>query len=67
MTETEARKAFNTADAELQNALSKYQQARAALHRVTGEFHGSDAKLVTQFNQAMRAPAGGADRLVADC
>lgn len=52
MTETEARKAFTTANTELQTALSKYQSARASLHRITGEFVGTDQKLSLQFSSA---------------
>ena len=52
MTETEARKAFNTASNELQTALTKYQSARTSLHRVTGEFVGTDPALSLQFSSA---------------
>jgi len=53
MTETEARKAFTTARDDLQGALKKYDAARIALHRVTGEFHGADQKLSLQFSSAV--------------
>lgn len=52
MTETDARKAFNTASTELQTALTKYQRARTSLHRVTGEFVGADQALSLQFSSA---------------
>ena len=52
MTETEARKAFNTAAAELHTALAKYQSARSHLHRITGEFVGADQNLSLQFSSA---------------
>ncbi len=52
MTETEARKAFNTASTELQTALTKYQGARTALHRITGEFVGADQSLSLRFSSA---------------
>ena len=52
MTETEARKAFNTASTELQTALAKYQGARTELHRITGKFVGTDPALSLQFSSA---------------
>ena len=52
MTETEARKAFNTASTELQAALAKYQSARASLQRVTGVFAGTDQALSLQCSSA---------------
>ena len=52
MTETEARKAFNTACGELQAALAAYQGARAQLHRITGKFVGTDPALSLQFSSA---------------
>lgn len=61
MTETDARKAFNTARTELETALTKYQGARTALHRVTGEFVGTDQALNLQFSSATAAPAPGRD------
>lgn len=69
MTETEARKAFTTARNDLQGALKKYEGARNALHRVTGEFHGADQKLSLQFSSAVAlAPADGSGQLAkADC
>lgn len=76
MTETEARKAFNTASTELQTALTKYQRARTSLHRVTGEFVGTDQKLTLQFtslcavqktNEANEANETTSARAVADC
>lgn len=53
MTDTAAHKAFNTARTELQAAMTKYQNARTELHRVTGEFHGADQKLSLQFSSAV--------------
>ena len=53
MTETEARKAFTNARTDLQGALKKYDAARIALHRITGEFHGADQKLSLQFSSAV--------------
>lgn len=67
MTESDARRAFNTADAELQRALTKYKQARAALHRITGEFHGADEKLALQFRSATGQLGNDGGRVVADC
>ena len=58
MTETEARKAFNTANAELQTALAKYQSARTSLHRITGEFVGTDLALSLQFSNALAGQQG---------
>jgi len=52
MTETEARKAFHAASSTLQEALAQYQRARAALHRITGEFAGTDQALSLQFSSA---------------
>lgn len=56
MTETEARAAFNTANAELQTALAKYQSARTSLQRITGDFVGADKTLSMQFSSACAAP-----------
>lgn len=56
MTETDARKAFHAANTELQTALTKYQQARTALHRITGEFVATDQKLNLQFTNACATP-----------
>jgi hypothetical protein len=70
MTETEARKAFNTANTELQAALNKYQKARTSLHSITGEFAGTDQALSLQFSSACAAPtdeASPAAHAVADC
>lgn len=70
MTETEARKAFNTASTELQTALTKYQKARTSLHSITGEFVGTDQALSLQFRSACAAPtneATPAGQAVADC
>ncbi len=70
MTETEARKAFNTASNELQNALTKYQGARTALHRITGEFVGADQALSLKFSQTFTDTVGGAPttaQALADC
>ncbi|RYF01721.1 MAG: hypothetical protein EOO32_02795 [Comamonadaceae bacterium] len=60
MTETEARKAFNTARSSLQAALTQYDTARDALHRLTGEFSGTDQKLSLQFSSALSASAAAA-------
>ncbi|WP_326538616.1 hypothetical protein [Pseudorhodoferax sp.] len=60
MTESDARKAFHTARTELQMALTKYQGARAALHRMTGEFIGTDQALNLQFS-SVTAPQAAAD------
>lgn len=68
MTETEARKAFNTARTSLQAALTKYDTARHALQRVTGEFPGADQKLSLQFSSALSASdAPAAGPVKADC
>ena len=58
MTETEARKAFNTANTELQTALAKYQSARTSLHRITGEFVATDHALSLQFSSALAGQEG---------
>lgn len=55
MTETDARKAFNTASTELQTALAKYQGARTELHRITGEFAAADPALSLRFSSACAA------------
>ena len=57
MTEAEARKAFTNARTDLQGALKKYDAARIALHRITGEFHGADQKLSLQFSSAVAMSA----------
>ncbi|RYF64377.1 MAG: hypothetical protein EOO29_42445 [Comamonadaceae bacterium] len=69
MTETEARKAFNSARTDLQGAIKKYDAARIALHRITGEFHGADQKLSLQFSSAVAlAPADDSGQPAkADC
>lgn len=70
MTESDARKAFHTARSELQAALTKYQGARAALHRTTGEFIGTDQALNLQFSSAVAAPEGSGSAppyATADC
>ncbi|GKS83806.1 hypothetical protein AVMA1855_06660 [Acidovorax sp. SUPP1855] len=69
MTETEARKAFTTARTDLQGAIKKYDAARIALHRITGEFHGADQKLSLQFSSAVAlATADDSDQPAkADC
>lgn len=70
MTESEARKAFNTASSELQAALTKYQSARKALHRVTGEFIGADQAQTLQFSSALAASTNdgsATQQALADC
>lgn len=69
MTETEARKAFNTARTDLQGALKKYDAARIALHRVTGKFYGADQKLSLQFSSVLaQLPVSSQDQPdKADC
>ena len=70
MTETEARKAFNTASTELQTALAKYQGARTELHRITGKFVGTDPALSLKFSQTFTDTVGGAPttaQALADC
>ena len=70
MTETEARKAFNAACGELQAALAAYQGARAQLHRITGQFVGTDQALSLQFSNACAGlPASDAhpSQAKADC
>lgn len=47
----QARKNFNQAKAELDQALIKFQKAQAALHAETGEFHGADKSAVKTFSQ----------------
>lgn len=51
-----AKQAFNTAQQELELALQKYQTARTALFNATGQFVGTDARLVNSFNQLSVAP-----------
>lgn len=46
-----AKQAFNTAQQELEMALHKYQTARTDLANATGQFVGTDARLVNSFNQ----------------
>jgi hypothetical protein len=70
MTESDARKAFNTARSALQTALTQYQDARASLHRVTGEFIGADPTMTQQFSSAMVAlehDSNNARHLLTDC
>lgn len=50
-----AKQAFNTAQQELELALQKYQTARTALFNATGQFVGTDARLVNSFNQLSAA------------
>ena len=70
MTESDARKAFHTASTELQSAVSKYQSARTALHRITGEFQGTAQDMAMKFTSTMAtspSEGGDASRIVADC
>ena len=48
--ETQARAAYVSANRKLESALSEYTQARSALHKITGEFSGTDQKLSLQFS-----------------
>lgn len=57
-----AKQAFNTAQQELEMALQKYQAARTALFNATGQFVGTDARLVNSFNQLSAV----ADKAAAD-
>ncbi len=49
---TKARQAFNTAENELEQAIKKYNEARAALQRETGDFIATDKNTALQFSSA---------------
>ena len=46
--ESQARAAYVSASRKLEAAQADYAQARAALHKITGEFSGADQQLSPQ-------------------
>ena len=64
MTETQARSALHSAQTKMETALTEYNQARAALQRITGEVHAVDTATAMKFTQAAGAATG---HIQADC
>lgn len=49
---TKARESFTTAEKELEAAITKYNEARVALERETGDFTATDKNIVLKFSAA---------------
>lgn len=47
---TKARESFTTAEKELEAAITKYNEARVALERETGDFTATDKNIVLKFS-----------------
>lgn len=49
---TKARESFTTAENELEAAIAKYNEARVALQRETGDFTAADKNIMLKFSAA---------------